>query len=51
MKNIIVVEDEKQIIDAILNYSKKIKKLNKNNSFNNKEFCTKLKKEIKQLLD
>ena len=51
LKNIIVVEDEEKIKDAILNYSKKIKKLYKNNSFNNKKFCTQLKKEIEELFD
>lgn len=51
LKNIIVVEDEEKIKDSILNYSKKIKKLYKNNSFNNKKFCTQLKKEIEELFD
>ena len=50
-KNIIVVEDEEKIIDVILKYSMKIKKLNKNNSCNNKEFCNKLNKEIEELFN
>ena len=50
MKNIIVAEDEKEIIDAIVNYDKKIKKLNSKSNSNNVKFCEKLKHEINDLL-
>lgn len=49
MKNIIVVENEEQIIDAIVNYDKKIEKLNNKEHSNNKVFNEKLKKEINKL--
>lgn len=50
MKNIIVAETEEEIIDAIINYNKKIDKLNKNNNnSNNKVFNSNLKKEINEL--
>lgn len=50
MKNIIVAEDENEIIDAIVNYDNKIKKLNSKNNSNNKKFCDKLKIEIESIL-
>lgn len=50
MKNIIVAEDDNQIIDAIINYDKKIKKLNNKNSSNNKRFCDLLKEEIEKII-
>ena len=50
MKNIIVVETDEEIKEAILNYEKKIKKLNSKNNSNNKLFCEKLKHEIESIL-
>ena len=50
MKNIIVAETEEEIIDAIVNYDKKIKKLNNKNNSNNKKFNKELEKEIESLL-
>ena len=50
MKNIIVAETEKEIIDAIVNYDKKIKKLNNKNNSNNQKFNKELEKEIESLL-
>ncbi len=49
MKNIIVVESEKELEDAIINYDIKIKRLNNHNNSNNKKFNQKLIKEIKGL--
>lgn len=49
MKNIIVAETDEEIIDSIVNYDKKIKKLSSNNNSNNKNFNEKLKKELKEL--
>ncbi len=49
MKNIIVAESEEEIIDTIINYEKKTKKMNLSNSSNNKEFCNSLLKEIEKL--
>lgn len=50
MKNIIVAETDKEIVDAIVNYDKKIKKLNSKNNSNNEEFCKRLNKEIEKIL-
>lgn len=50
MKNIIVAEDEKEIINAIINYDRLIKELNSNNESNNKKFCKKLEAEIIEIL-
>lgn len=50
MKNIIVAETDEEIIDAIVNYDKKIKKLNNKNNSNNKQFNEKLEKEIESIL-
>lgn len=50
MKNIIVAEDEKEIIDAVVNYSKIIKKLNNNNNSNNTEFCNKFELLIREMM-
>ena len=50
MKNIIVAETDEEIIDAIVNYEDKIKKLNNENNSNNKLFNEKLIKEIISLL-
>lgn len=50
MKNIIVAETDEEIKEAILNYEKKIKKLNSKNNSNNKLFCKKLEQEIESLL-
>lgn len=50
MKNIIVAETEEEIIDAIVNYGKKIKNLNNKNNSNNKRFNKELEKEIESLL-
>lgn len=49
MKNIIVAEDDKDVIEAILNYDTKVKKMNKHKSSNNKEFCKKLLDEINKM--
>lgn len=51
MKNIIVAETEKEIEDAIINYKKKIKKLNSSNNSNNEIFNKKLEVEIKKLFE
>ena len=51
MKNIIVAETEKEIIDAIVNYDKKIKKLNNKNNSNNKQFNEKLESLIEELYE
>ena len=50
MKNIIVAETEKEIEDAIINYDKKIKKLNNKNNSNNKKFNEELLVEIKKII-
>ncbi len=50
MKNIIVAEDEEEIVDSILNYEKKVKKLNNKNNSNNKKFNESLEKEIKKII-
>lgn len=49
MSNIIVAETEEEIIDAVMNYDKKIEKLNNNEQSNNKLFNEKLEKEINRL--
>lgn len=50
MKNIIVVENEEEFIDAIINYDEKVKDLSKNNLNNNKKFNEELKKEIEKII-
>ncbi len=50
MKNIIVAETEEEIIDCIVNYDKKIAKLNSSNNSNNINFCKALAKEIEKIL-
>ena len=50
MKNIIVVESDEEIEDAIVNYDKKIKKMNSSNNSNNKKFNEKLVKEINSII-
>ena len=50
MNNIIVAETEDEIIDVILNYDDKIKKMDLINSSNNKKFNERLIEEIKQIL-
>ena len=50
MKNIIVAETDEEIVDAIVNYDKKVKELSNTNNSNNKEFNEKLIKEIESLL-
>ncbi len=50
MKNIIVAESDEEIEDAIMNYDKKIKKMNSSNNSNNKKFNEKLIKEIKKII-
>lgn len=49
MKNIIVARNDEELIDAIINYDEKIKKLSNHNSSNNKKFNRDLQKEIKEL--
>lgn len=48
--NIIVAETDEEIIDFIVNYDKKIKKMNNSNASNNAEFCKNLEKEIQSIL-
>ena len=50
MKNIIVAESDEEIIDAVVNYEKKIRSLSSTSNTNNKKFNEKLKKEINKLL-
>ena len=50
MKNIIVANDEKEIINAITNYDKMIKNMNFANKSNNKEFCENLEVELLDIL-
>ena len=50
MKNIIVAESDEEIEDAIVNYDKKIKKMNSSNNSNNKKFNEKLMQEIVKIL-
>lgn len=49
-KNIIVVYDIKDLKDKILNYEKIAKKMNSNNTSNNKKFCRNFENEIKSIL-
>lgn len=49
MKNIIVVDNEKEIEDAIINYDKIIKDLNGSLKNNNTEFIENFKNEIKNI--
>lgn len=51
MKNIIVAETDDEIVDSILNYDKKIKKMNSNNHYNNLKFNESLIKEIIELFN
>lgn len=48
--NIIVAETDEEIIDSIVNYDKKIKKMNNSNASNNAEFCKRLEEEINSIL-
>ena len=48
--NIIVAETNEEIIDSIVNYDKKTKKMNNSNASNNTEFCKRLEKEIISIL-
>ncbi len=50
MKNIIVVDNDKEIENAIINYDKRIKDLNVNLIRNNNQFIRKLENEIKKVL-
>lgn len=50
MNNIIVAENDEELINSILNYDKIVKKMNSNNSSNNKKFCECLLKEINDIL-
>lgn len=50
MKNIIVVENEEEFIDAIINYDEKVRDLSKKNLNNNKKFNEELKKEIEKIV-
>ena len=50
MKNIIVVETDEEIEDAIINYEKKVKKLSNKNNSNNKVFNDRLKEEIEKII-
>ena len=49
MKNIIVVETEEELKDAITNYDKIVKQLSNKNNSNNRVFNEKLEKEIEKL--
>lgn len=49
MRNIIVAETDEEIRDAIVNYDKKVKKLNNKNNSNNETFNKELEKEIEKL--
>ncbi len=50
MNTIILVETEKELVDAVMNYDEKIKKVNNKNSSNNKKFNQALLKEIEGML-
>lgn len=50
MKNILVAETEEEVIDCIINYEFKIKKLNIENSSNNKKFNDNLIREIEKIV-
>lgn len=49
MGNIIVAETDEEIRDAIVNYDKRVKKLNNKNNSNNETFNKELEKEIEKL--
>lgn len=49
MKNIIVAETDEEIVDAIINYDKKIKKLSNSNESNNQKFNKLLQEEIEKM--
>ena len=51
MNNIIVAEDDKELINSIINYDKIIKQMNLNNSSNNKKFNELLQKEISKMFE
>lgn len=51
MNNIIVVENEEELYDAIVNYNNKIKVLSNDISSNNEKFNNILEKEIKKMFD
>lgn len=51
MKNIIVAETDEEIVNAIINYDKIIKKLNSKSNSNNKEFNRKLNKMVVELYE
>lgn len=50
MNNIIVVEDEVALSDAIMNYDEIVKKMTVSNNCQNKIFCDKLKTIIEELV-
>lgn len=50
MNNIIVAETEEEIIDAIVNYDKRVASMAKSITSNNKKFNEDLKKEIESIL-
>lgn len=50
MNNIIVVEEEKDLLNAIINYKNIIKNKTVNNNCNNKVFCDKLTTIIQKLM-
>lgn len=50
MKNIIVAETEEEIVDSIVNYDKKVKKLSNKNNSNNQKFNESLEKEIIKIM-
>ena len=51
MKNIIIAENDKQLIDSIINYDQKIETLSQGILSNNREFNQKLEKEIKKYIN
>ncbi len=51
MKNIIVVENEDEMFEAILNYDEKVKKMNKVNFSNNEKFCLEITNIVNNLFD
>lgn len=50
LNNILVADTYEELVDCILNYDDKIKKINSKNISNNKEFNDKLIEEIKRIL-
>lgn len=50
MKNIIVAENEEEIIDAIVNYDKKVKNISGKILSNNKKFNENIAEEVKKIL-